>query len=254
MKLNRTLVLLLSAGLIVLGAFLPSIVGNRQDAAVEGEILFATVSDIQLVFSENDTTLRETISILCTDPDAVEIPADLANLKLSRVETAAMDMANRLQEEEIGFLLYPLDGPPENAEFFVDSCQPVLSSSNLVSGLNNIFWYVEVVSTDRKQFLGLVVDDRTGTICSMNYYDEHIEHSKDRMQTILYTFSYLYLEELGEEFFDYSCNDILKEAQSPTDNSYLASSIRWWAKDYEYRTTFFVNNNGFYTYLATQAY
>lgn len=254
MRRNRTIILILSAVLIVLGAFLPTIVGNRQDAAAEGEILFADIKDIQLEFSESDISLREIISILCTDPETVDIPVDLCNLKKGRVETIAMNMAQQLQEKEIGFWIHHLDGPAEESVYFVDFCQPVLSSSNLVDGLNNVFWTVEVVSTDRNQFLGLIIDDRSGTVCSMSYQDENIDHSKERMQSILYAFSYLYLEELGEEFFDYNCNDILAEAQSPLDNSYLASSIRWWAEDYEYRTTFFVNSNGFYTYLATQSY
>jgi len=254
MKWNKTIVLVLSAALIILGGLLPAIVGNRQDAAVENEIRFSPINTIQLQFTESDISLREIVSILCTDPETVEIPGDLTNLKLDRAQTLAMNMAQRLQENGIGFWSHPLDGPQEKMEYFVDFCQPVLSTSGLVDGLSNIFWTVEVVSTDRMEILSLVIDDRTGTICSMNYFDETVEYSKSHMQSILYTFSYLYLEELGEEYFDYNCNDILADAQSPLDNSYLASSIRWWAEDYEYRTTFFVNNNSFYTYLAVVSY
>lgn len=254
MKFNRTIVLALSVLLIILGAFLPAIVGNRQDAAVEGEILFAAIKDIQLEFSESDVSLREIISILCTDPETVEIPADLTTLKQERAESLALDMARRLQKATIAFQTYDANGSETEAELVVQFCQPLLASSNLVEDLSNIFWSVEISSKDISQYLTLIIDDRTGTVCALNYYDANMEYSKEQMHSILYTFSYLYLEELGEEYFDYSSNDILAEAQSPLDNSYLASSIRWWAKDYEYRTTFFVSNNSFYTYLATVSY
>lgn len=254
MRFRPAMILLLSALLIVLGAFLPAIVGNRQDAAAEGKILFATINDVELQFSESDVTLREIISILCTAPESVEIPVDLTSLKRDRAESIALDMARRLQEACVAFRSIDTSGREIEAEFVVQFSQPVLSSSNLVDGLSNIFWSVEVSSKDVSQYLTLIIDDRTGTVCSLNYYDGNMNYVKTQMQSILYSFSYVYLEELGEEYFDYSSNDIQAEAQSPLDNSYLASSIRWWAKDYEYRTTFFVNTNGFYTYLATVAY
>ena len=261
MSLKRIAVLVFSVGMIILGAFLPAIVGNRQDAASEGDIQFATIKDIQLEFSESDVSLREIISILCTDPEAVDIPVDLTNLKQERAESLALDMAKRLEEAEIAFLTYDDQGNETQAELTVLYSQPRLASSNLVDGLSNIFWYVEIVDRNRQQVLQAVIDDRSGSVCSLNYSDETLvlqdtyryRHKED-MKAILYSFSYLYLEELGEEYFDYDSHDIQAEAQSPLDNSYIASSIRWWAGDHEFRTTFFVNGNGFYTYHAVVSY
>lgn len=261
MRMKRIAVLALSVALILLGAFLPSFVGKRQDASVAGEIRFETIKDIQLEFSESDVSLREIISILCTDPDLVDIPEGLTNLKQQRAESLALDMAQRLEESGIAFQAFDPNGKKTEAELSVLYSQPRLASSNLVDGLSNIFWYVEVVDTNREQVAQLVIDDRSGTVCSMHYSDanrvqpdEYAYYHKEEMKKILYSFSYLFLEELGEEYFDYSSSDIQAEAQSPLDNSYLASSIRWWAGDYEFRTTFFVSGSGFYTYHAVIAY
>ena len=261
MRIKRVAILFLSVILILLGALLPSLVGKRQDASAAGKIRFETIKDIQLEFSESDVTLREIISILCTDPEAVDIPVDLTNLKQQRAESLALDMAKRLAEAEIAFQAYDDDGNKTEAGLQVLYSQPRLASSNLVDGLSNIFWYVEVCDQNREQLMQAVIDDRTGTVCSLNYSDVNLAaqgqyryHAKETMKTILYSFSYVYLEELGEEYFDYDSHDIQAEAQSPLDNSYIASSIRWWAGDHELRTTFFVNDSGFYTYHAVVSY
>lgn len=261
MNWKRILILLLSVAVILMGAFLPSLVSSRLDAGAEGEIRFATINDIQLEFSESDVSLREIISILCTDPEAVDIPVDLTNLKQERAESLALDMAKRLEKAEIAFHTYDGDGKKIEAQLQVLYSQPRLASSNLVDGLSNIFWYVEVSDPNREQLMQAVIDDRTGTVCSLNYSDENMAvheqyryRNKETMKAILYSFSYLYLEELGEEYFDYDSHDIQAEAQSPLDNSYIASSIRWWAGDNEFRTTFFINGTGFYTYHAVVSY
>lgn len=254
MKRNRYPVLLLSALLILLGGFLPSIVAGRQDASVEEKIQFAQITDIQLEFSESDLSLRQTISILCTDPETVDIPAGLANLKQEYVESLAYNMAVQLKEKSIGFWTFEESGREYASDLHIAFCQPRLASSNLEEDLSNIFWYVEVADTHQNQVMRVTIDDRTGTICSLYYQDMNRNHDKTQMQSILYSFSYLFLEELGEEYFDYDCNNILKDAQASADNSYLASAIRWWAGDHEMRTTFFVNGSAFYTYHAVVSY
>lgn len=253
MKLKTPIVLLLSAGLIVFGALLPSLMGLQRDLSHRGEVYFATVSDVQLEFSESDVTLKETISILCSHEDSVEIPSELANLKPDRASDLALAIAKDLQDAGIAFEKRIELQELTNPVFYVAYKQTALATS-AVSGISSIFWMVEVYSKDGTQQLTVIIDDRTGTVCSLDYHDEFIEYNQTRMKNILYSFCDLYLEELGEEFYDFDKNKILSSAKYPADNSYLASEISWWAEDYEYRTTFFVNSQGFYTYLAAASY
>ena len=254
MKLNRSALLILSAFLILLGGFLPSLVSKRQDASVMEKIQFATASGVQLEFAKSEVSLRQTVSILCTDPVTLDIPASLAKQKQDHVESLALNMAARFQEKSIGFWTYEEGGMEYPSDLQVILCQARVASSNLEEGLSNIFWYVEVADRHQNQVMRLTLDDNTGTVCSVYYQDLNRNHDKAQMQSILYNFSYLFLEELGEEYFDYNCNDILKDAQFPQDNSYLASTIRWWSGDNEMSTTFFVNGSACYTYHAVVSY
>ena len=254
MKHKPYLVLLLSALLILLGGFLPGLVAARLDASVEKKIQFAEISDIQLEFSESDINLRQILSILCTDPETVDIPVGLAQQKQEYMESIASGMAVALQEKSMGFWTYEDGGMEYPSNLSIVFCQPRLASSNLEEGLSNIFWYVEVSDQNGNQLMRVTIDDRTGTVCSLYYQDLNRNHDKTQMQSILYSFSDLFLEELGEEFFDYDSNNILKDAQFPQDGSYLASTIKWWAQDLEMRTTFFVNSSAFYTYHAVASY
>lgn len=254
MKIKTPILLLLSFVLILLGALLPMLVGMQQDAANDGEVFLAAINDVQLEFSESDVTMKETISILCGGTDSVEIPPDLANLHSDRASDIALAMARQLQEAGIAFENRVELNELEDPEFSVQYFQTVLASSSTVDGQSNIFWTVVVCSKDGTQVLDVVIDDRTGTVCSLDYRDDYIAYNKTRMKSILYTFCKIYLDELGEEFYDYDRNSILSSAKSPTDNAYLASEINWWANDFEYRTTFFVNTHGFYTYLDVVSY
>lgn len=250
MKYKRTIVLSLSALLILLGALLPGIVGSRQDAAHDGEVYFASINEIQLEFSQNDMTLKDTIAVLCGTAETVEIPEELAQLKRSSAISYATAAVEAYWESGIVFQEEDIGG----FSFEVVSCIPYLAYCSSQDNLTNIFWQITFSNKKRTEYMTLILDDRTGTICSVDYSYGDVILSDEDMNRVLYNFSNVYLQELGEEFYDFDTNKILKDAQFPQDKSYLASSIRWWAGDYEYRTTFFVNPNGFYTYLAVETY
>ena len=164
MRFRRSLILLLSVLLIVLGGLLPNVVGKRQDAADDGKIYFATVSDIELEFSESDVPLKQTISILCGNFDSVEIPEELATQSRERVTNIADSAAREYQEKGVAFqsedgVLYGFD---------IVIAQPVLAYSS-TDNQSSIFWFVNVIGFDRTQFMSLTIDDRTGTVCSVDY-------------------------------------------------------------------------------------
>lgn len=250
MRFNRFFVLLMAAALIALGALFPMIVGKKQDASGDGEIFFATINDVQLEFAESDVTLMETISILCSNVDTVEIPKDLASMKLEKIEQIANAAA--VQYQEAGIAFRSEDGI--NYGFEIVASQPVLAYSSSNDNQSSIFWYVNLLGHERSQYMNLIIDDRTGTVCSLEYSDDNGDYDKNTMKNIIYYFSGIYLDDLGEEFYDFNNNNILTSAKSPADNSYLASEISWWSDGYEYRTTFFVNTHEFYTYLSVVSY
>lgn len=250
MKYRRTIVLALSALLIILGALLPGIVGSRQDAIHNGEIYFAPISDVQLEFTESDRTLKETIAVLCGTRESVEIPEELATLKRSSAISYATAAVEAYWEAGVAFQ----DENSGSFFFEVLSCQPYLVYSSSQDNMTNVFWMVTFGNRNRSEQMTLAVDDSTGIICSVEHSYGDVILGEEDMNRVLYNFSKVYLQALGEEFYEFDTNKILKDAKWPQDKSYLASSIRWWAADYEYRTTFMVNSNGFYTYLAVESY
>lgn len=250
MSLRQFVILLLSAAIIVVGALLPNLAGQRQDAASDGEIFFATINDVELEFAESDITLRDTIAILCGSREDVEIPEELTSRSRDEVIGIANVAAEAYRDACIAFQSH--DGVQYGFEILI--CKPVLAYSSGDENKSNIFWQVNLCGKDRAQVMNFTIDDRTGTICSMEYSDGNAEYTKQEMKSILYTFSSVYLAELGEEFYDFDSDSILAAAKSPLDNSYLASEISWFSSEYEYRTTFLVNTHGFYTYLAPVAY
>lgn len=250
MRYKRTVVLALAALLIVLGALLPGLVGARKDASRNEEVFLASINEIQLEFSQSDMTLKDTIAILCGTRESVDIPEELASMKRSTIISYATAAVETYWESGLVFQ----DEMAGTFSFEMLSCQPYLAYSSSQENKTNIFWIVTFGSKDRSQHMTLTLDDRTGKVCGVDHSYGNVILGEEDMNRVLYNFSRIYLEELGEEFQDFDTNVILKDAQSPQDKSYLASSIRWFAEDYEYRTTFFVNPNGFYTYLAIESY
>ena len=61
------------------------------------------------------------------------------------------------------------------------------------------------------------------------------------------------IQELGEEFFDYSGADLAGKADQDAEQTYMAAQLRFddWDNPLygETRIVFFLNRNGFYTYF-----
>ena len=106
---------------------------------------------------------------------------------------------------------------------------------------------------DEVKDVARVIDDRTGTVCSVEYRGLEAEYDSWEMQQILEGFCRTYLEGLGEEFFDYSAEDLTSKLDMAVDQSYMAAQLRFNAWDDplygETRIVFFLNRNGFYTYF-----
>ena len=66
--------ILCAGAVIVLGAMLPGLVGERQDAVERGRIQFAPVQEVRLEFADSGITMKQTLAIMGPLRDVVNIP------------------------------------------------------------------------------------------------------------------------------------------------------------------------------------
>lgn len=246
MKIRSYFLILCAGVVIVLGAMLPGIVGERRDAAEQGRIQFAPVQEVRLEFTDSGITMKQTLAIMGPLRDVVNIPGELATLKRSKVEHIAADAAQRYNQA--GVLLRD---PGDFSRYSMVSDLTVLVYGPETS--SNVFWIVDYADPEGNSWFHMVIDDRTGTVCSVEYRDLEAEYDPGDMRQILEGFCQTYLEGLGEEFFDYSGADLAGKAEKDADSSYMAAQLRFNAWDNpvygETRIVFFLNRNGFYTYF-----
>lgn len=256
MNLKSFLALLLSAAVIVLGALLPRFVGERQDAANDNQVLFASIKDVQLEFTQEEITMSQTVAMLGGYREAVEIPYGLTSLGQDKAEAITIAAVERYCQAGVMF-----QNTADQGEILY--CQPVLIYGNfpydtvneqrydgasINNRQSNIYWNITYGSIEGAYTFYAVIDDRTGMVCSIEYSDGRHTYKQEDMEFILSCFCDLYLTDLGEEFYWCDVADIVANAKAPLDNSYLASDISW--NDTVYggcRITFFVNECGFYT-------
>lgn len=241
MKIKAVLALLLALVIIILGAMLPQLVGRRQDRAQEELVLFRPMSAVELEFATySNKSHSEVLALLCQSRDSVAIPQELASQKREKVVEIALDYVDKYAQA--GILLSDLSADE------VLSCQAWLHYGP--NNQNNIYWQIQYGDKAGKHLLTMTVDDLTGTVCSVEYADTEETYAPDNMEPAFRGFVRLYLAGLGEDFFVYPVEDIYERAKTPDDRSYIAAEFYW--EDPAYgtnRITFFVNQNGFYTYL-----
>lgn len=246
MKIRSYFLILCAGVVIVLGAMLPGIVGERRDAAEQGRIQFAPVQEVRLEFTDSGITMKQTLAIMGPLRDVVNIPGELATLKRSKVEHIAADAAQRYNQA--GVLLRD---PGDFSRYSMVSDLTVLVYGPETS--SNVFWIVDYGDQEENTWFHMVIDDRTGTVCSVEYRDLEAEYDPGEMGGVLEDFCQTYLDGLGEEFFDYSGADLAGKAEKDADSSYMAAQLRFNAWDNplygETRIVFFLNRNGFYTYF-----
>ena len=246
MKLRSIFMILCAGAVIALGAMLPGIVGQRRDAAEQGRIQFAPVQEVRLEFADSGITMKQTLAIMGPLRDVVSIPEELATLKRSKVERIAADTAQRYNQA--GVLLRD---PGDFSGYSLVGDYTVLVYGPETS--SNVFWIVNYADREGNTWFNMVIDDRTGTVCSVEYRDLEAEYDSREMQQILEGFCQTYLEGLGEEFFGYSGSDLAGKSNQDAEQSYMAAQLRfdaWDDPDYgETRIVFFLNRNGFYTYF-----
>lgn len=240
MKLKSAVALLAALCLIFLGAWLPRLAGQRQDARNENQVLFTQVQGVTLEFAESDLTMAETLSILMGARESVDIPQELASLKREKVEKIVGSTIEKYRDA--GILL---SDPTEDE---ILSCQTMLCYGP--DRKSNVYWQVYYGDKEGSHAFIMTLDDRTGTICVMEYTDNASEYSADQMTAVLDGFLRLHLTGLGGTFFSADTASLLENAKAAQDYSYLATEYPWTDPTVPGKITFFVNRGGFYTYFS----
>ena len=242
MRLRSFIILLTSTLIVVLCAFLPEIISWRQDAKYLDQVQFASVSDIRLEFTDTERTLKETIGILGEIRESQDIPVELASLKQDNVQRIAGKTIEAYRDAGL---------VAESASFVMQGINPMLVYGT-GENRNNVFWHVSFYDYKLGLYVNFTIDDRTGTVVSVDFgHTNADEYTQQDMAYILGNFVETYLDALGEEFREYDPEELLDQAKAPYDESYLANSIYYFVDGYrECSITFFVNQNGFYTYIS----
>lgn len=232
MKNKSLLILLLAVVLVILGAMLPQIVGNMVDNSDLNQIEFANVSDVQLEFVESGISMREVMGIICRNTHSVEIPADMAGHTASEIQLLASQAITHYQDA--GLILHEVDVYSQML-----GCQPYLLYEQSSSRKSNIFWTLSLAPSDGSWEMELVIDDKTGRVCSINYdynvdpdyidrdYVNTAEPIYEDLEATLLTFSELFLSGLGDEFSEFDAGQIEEGTSISIDENFISSSISW---------------------------
>ncbi len=240
MNLKAFLAILAALALVLAAGFLPRFTAAQQDKTDQDKILFAAVSGVQLDFDQgSDLTMRQTLAMMIHPQDQVEIPTELASMKQEKVERIAAAAVEKLFQTGILFQ------SPEEYSLWYRSTVLCYGPENR----NNIFWQLAYEDPKGNSTFIFTIDDRTGTVCGIEFYSAQQQYDRDQMPLILERFTGQFLTGLGEEFVDVDVSKLMKNTQSPADGSYLAAEMTWQDPDSGACTiAFFVNKFGFYTY------
>lgn len=249
MRNRSILALMLALVLLAAGAALPRIVGNVMDASLAEKVAFADASDIQLEFVQTDMAIEEILGILCKSTHFVEVPADLAVHTAGEIQQLAQQTISHYQDA--GLIFHSIDAGAD-----IVSCIPQLHYQQGTARKSNIFWDLIFEPTDNSWRLEMVLDDRTGTLCSVNYDyrvasenaspgDADTDHDP---QSRLLAFADVFLSDLGGSFAALEQEDISAGISTSVDEDYASTTVSWADTiKGECHIVFYILDTSFYT-------
>lgn len=248
MQNKAILALILALLLIIAGALLPQIVGNVIDASLSNKIQFADASDIQLEFVQSDMPMEEILGILCKSTHSVEVPADLAVHTTGEIQQLARQVISHYQEANL--IPHSIDTGAD-----IRSCTPLLHYQESSTRKSNIFWHLIFEPTDNSWRLEIVLDDRTGGLCSVNYayrvvpdYVGTADPIYEDLEAMLLTFTDLFLSDLGENFAQLGTEEISAGISTSVDEDYASTTVSWADSiKGECHIVFYIRDTSFYT-------
>lgn len=191
-RLKNTLILLLTAGMIALGAALPKIVAsamNRETCSQSGTRDMVSIA-LEMDGEKRSLSSAEKIDLLRRG-QMINVTEKEAAMTVEDVNAAV----ERAMEEYIDagiFEWFDFDNWITETRLCIDPDTP----ENY-----GVFWTVTIVNNeDPYQTLGVDVDDETGKIYSIRYdtYGEYsLKNVWERNRATMDAFSHIYLKQLG---------------------------------------------------------
>lgn len=248
MRWKIPLILFLCIAILVLGAYMPSLVGNLQDRYGSQKVAYAEIGAVQLEFDNSAMTLQQKLALLSGAASTMQVSTDMTQHTSAEIWQIAMRTAEIYREA--GLI------PKALSAADIAYCIPVMfywepqeEGAQLYS---NIFWELSIADgVGSGNALTMVIDDRTGTVCTLSYQNVLIHREETlRLNKALETLCSLALRELGEEFQRYDARTLATSAGvTDASASYAAVDIAWEdASLGEIRLAFVVSEVGFYTY------
>lgn len=245
------LILLFALGVIVLGAFLPQLANAWLFPSHSGKVTYVTINDVQLEFDSSDQPqIQEKLAMLLKYNDSMELPDSLASLTREDILRIVQDTVTKYQQAS----LLPVGLRQVTKREILDA-QPYMVSWDLGENQSSIFWNVRVSLTDDAN-LSLILDDQTGTVCSISFSQISPEAegttplSTAHLQSQMNALCSLFLAELGDAFSQTDPASIAGNAYSPSENA-LSATLSWSNIMYgEVQLVFFVSANRFSVHLA----
>ncbi len=254
MKLKKFPILLLAAGLLLLGAWLPRLVGSLQDAANVGKIEYPQLSQIHLEITDRDAATLSTaakLSLLRNTSNSLELPDSMAKTSKKKLLQVAQDWAEQYYRAGLLPSYYGFDSMEMSAQAYL-----IYQDSQKTR--SNIYWRLEFTLPSAGT-AGLIVDDETHTILYGGFTDLAEPDAEGYLTDVdgaMERFCSLYLENLGTEFEKYDAASIAKSSERLAsyegDLTYRArrAELRWGDILYgETTVLFLVDPHGFYTVI-----
>lgn len=243
------LTVLLCTTILVLGAYLPGIVGYFLDRDGSQSPSYVQTEQIHLEFQEETMTLREKMALLSGTGETMQVSTDMTQHTAAEIWQIAMNTAEAYhQAGMVPQALHAAD---------ITYCIPIMyywqDQQQTGRIYSNVFWELSFADGSLGgNLMTMVIDDRTGTVCTLNYQNVNAHRADTLGQgKALQTLCALALEELGEEFSEYDAAALASEnlnANAPS--SYGAVDLSWEdARRGETRLAFVVSDAGFYTYV-----
>lgn len=242
MKKNKTpFTLFLAAVVILLGAILPRTVSWIVDALGTNQVRYTQISAVSLEFDETDTSLKEKLPLLASGERVQVSPSVTVHSTQEIQETAGQIIE---QYYQAGLLSSSLSA---SADATVSPFLVYASYDPAYEMRSNIFWEVTISPKNGEHYLHMILDDQTGTLCTLDYETPGLTSSTLERKQKLSTFAALYLEGLGEEFKD--VEPIVTTEH--TDNYFsTGADIIWSDAAYgKVRVTLLIYEYGMYIYI-----
>jgi len=200
-RVKTATAVLLALTLLVTAAFLPWLIADLQERRDTGEIFYAAMQEITL--NIDNSNLWDSLSVLCrSDLDNYQIDESNARLTREQVISIAAEAMEAYEACGLFFRDIPFGSPA--VEITPQLVYPASKPSE-----NGIFWGIFYNgSYDAKDSdyavvdwtLSIILDDSTGKIVGLEFYDPTVPFAQSDMNAILKAFHQLFFQQLGEPF------------------------------------------------------